>query len=74
MKRVRDPLYIVAFGSRLRELRTGRELSMEQLGHLAQIPLSQVARIELGKINPSISTAKALADALGITVAELMTF
>jgi len=69
---VRDYPFMNAFGNRVRELRIERKLSQEQLGHLAQISLSQVARIEHGKINATICTAKVLAEALDVTVSELM--
>jgi len=71
---VRDYSFMKAFGDRVHELRIERNLSLEQLGHLAQISLSQVARIEYGQINTTICTAKVIAEALGVTIGELMTF
>jgi len=71
---VRDYPFMNAFGARVRELRLKRNWSQEQLGHRAQITLSQVARIEHGKTNPTICTVKVLATALEMPVGELMTF
>lgn len=62
-----------AFGKKLRTLRIARDLSQEQLANLAEIPLSQVGRIERGEINTTISTMSALAVALELSLYELFT-
>ena len=62
--KIRDHSYIKAFGDHLRELRTKKELSQEELAYTADIPISQIGRIERGEVNTTISTIKALAKAL----------
>lgn len=41
-------------------------MSQEELANTAEIPISQIGRIERGEINTTLVTVKALADALEI--------
>ncbi|HMI02172.1 MAG TPA: helix-turn-helix transcriptional regulator [Pedobacter sp.] len=59
------------FGNNLRRIRKEKELSMEALANLAEIELSQIFRIETGKINPKLTTILTIAKALGINPKEL---
>jgi transcriptional regulator with XRE-family HTH domain len=59
------------FGNNLRRIRKEKELSMEALANLAEIELSQIFRIETGKINPKLITILTIAKALGISPKEL---
>jgi transcriptional regulator with XRE-family HTH domain len=59
------------FGNNLRRIRKEKELSMEALANLAEIELSQIFRIETGKINPKLTTVLTIAKALGINPKEL---
>ena len=47
---------------------------MEILSYDAGMEYSQISRIELGKINTTISTLKQLADALEVEPKELLDF
>jgi transcriptional regulator with XRE-family HTH domain len=69
---IKDHLVIEAFGKRLKTLRTSMNLSQEELANLAEIPLSQIGRIERGEGNPTLSTINALAIALNLPISELM--
>jgi transcriptional regulator with XRE-family HTH domain len=71
---IKNQKIIKAFGSRLREMRITKGFSQEQLANNADVPISQVGRIERGETNPTISTIYALASALSTTMAELMSF
>jgi transcriptional regulator with XRE-family HTH domain len=62
---------IEEFGKKIRNLRTSKKLSMQTLANLADIELSQVHRIETGKINPKLITILRLAKALNISVETL---
>lgn len=60
-----------AFGKNLRRIRKEKDLSMEALANLAEIELSQIYRIETGKINPKLITILRIAKALEISSREL---
>jgi transcriptional regulator with XRE-family HTH domain len=55
-----------AFGKRLREVRKSKKLSQERLGHIIGLTVSQVGRIERGKINTSLMMIYNLALALEV--------
>jgi transcriptional regulator with XRE-family HTH domain len=59
------------FGNNLRRIRKEKDLSMEALANLAEIELSQIFRIETGRINPKLITILTIAKALGISPKEL---
>lgn len=71
---IRNEKVIKAFGKNLRTLRKNKKLSIEQLAYDANLEYSQVARIERGEINTTISSAYALADALEISLSSLFNF
>ena len=58
------------FGKRVRDLRKSQNLSQEELANLADVPLSQIGRIERGEVNITISSIAALATALKISMLE----
>lgn len=74
MAKVRDQDYITAFGANLRKLRNSKKITMTELANVCGIEYRQVADIELGKINTSISTVKALALALHLSPKDLFDF
>lgn len=61
------------FGENLRKIRKSKKLSMEQVANLAEIEVSQIYRIETGKINPKLTTILLIAMALEISPKELFT-
>lgn len=69
---VKNKALIKAVGSKIRELRILRELSQEDLANEADVPLSQIGRIERGENNPTISTLFVLAQALHVELKELV--
>ena len=54
MNNLRDKDLLIKFGERVKRLRTFKSLTLEQLAFAADMELSQVHRIEKGKINPHI--------------------
>lgn len=74
MNNIKDIVYIKKFGKNLNKIRLSNKISQEVLAYTADIPISQVGRIERGEINTTISTAKAIANALKIPVKELFDF
>ncbi|MBI5219517.1 MAG: helix-turn-helix transcriptional regulator [Bacteroidia bacterium] len=65
---------IEAFAIRLKEVRKKTGISQSQLAFEAGISLSQVARIETARINPTLSTVFAVARALNVSISELFLF
>ena len=62
------------FGDNLRRMRKSQDLSMEALANMADMELSQIARIETGKINPKLLTLLSIAKALKIQPSELFLY
>ena len=72
MNNLRNKETLEHFGNKLKRLRTSKGFTLEQLAFEADIELSQVHRVEKGKINPTLTTLMALARGLNITLAELV--
>lgn len=59
-------------GARVRRLRATAGMTQQQLAVAAGLAVSNVAQIEQGKIpDPRLSTLRALAKAMGVTVSDL---
>jgi transcriptional regulator with XRE-family HTH domain len=71
---VRNKRVLKRFGKHLRLLRETGKLSQEALANEANVPISQIGRIERGEINATLSTLNALADALKMPLSDLMKF
>ena len=74
MINVKNKEFISAFGVNLKYLRKEAGLSQEDLANDADIPLSQVGRIERGEVNTTISTVFVLAIALKVEITDLFKF
>jgi transcriptional regulator with XRE-family HTH domain len=72
--RTRNIAYCKAFGEHLRNLRKKKGLTMMELAYEADIEYSQIAKIERGVSNTTISTVHLLAKALEIKPIELFRF
>ena len=72
MNNLRNSDLLIKFGERVRRLRISHNLTLEQLAFAADMELSQVHRIEKGKINPTYTTLLALASGLEISLTELI--
>jgi transcriptional regulator with XRE-family HTH domain len=69
---IRNKELLVKFGKHLKKLRESKNLSQQELANRCDIEHSQISRIELGKINTTISTMFLLAEKLNIDVTELV--
>src|SRR3954468_17061415 len=58
-------------GSRLREAREGRGVSLRELARRVGVSPSLVSQIELDRVNPSVSTLYALVTELGVTMSDV---
>lgn len=72
MINVKNKVLIKAIGVKIKELRVSRKLTQEELAYEADVPLSQIGRIERGENNPTISTLFVLAEALKIDLRDLV--
>ena len=61
------------FGSRVREIRERKDISQERLGELAGLHRTYVSSLERGKRNVSLVNIEKIANALGVTMADLVT-
>jgi len=71
---IKNEDYLKEFGKNLQKIRRQAKLTQENLANDADIPLSQIGRIERGEINTTISTLRVLAKALAIEPKELLDF
>ena len=70
----RDNEFLKKFGKNLRRIRQEGNLSQETLSDIAEVPRSQIARIERGEVNPTINTLKRIADVLKVDISLLFQF
>jgi transcriptional regulator with XRE-family HTH domain len=71
MNNTRDEKRLIEFGAQIRRLRKAKKLTMKGVAFDADIESSQVHRIEIGKINPTLTTILLLADGLEISPSRL---
>ena len=74
VKRTPNKEALKAFGMKLRELRKDKGLTQETLSYLADIELSTLNRIELGKAGTSLTNVFAICEALGVHPKQLFDF
>jgi transcriptional regulator with XRE-family HTH domain len=63
-----NQVLIEEFGKRIRQLRTERNLSQEQLAELTGFRRTYTGMIERGERNPSLSNVGVFADVFGISL------
>jgi transcriptional regulator with XRE-family HTH domain len=63
---------LLLVGSKMREIRTIKNISIETLANTSGMDYSQLARMELGQVNFTISYLFRVAEALGVTPKELL--
>lgn len=63
---------IVSFAANLRRRRKELGLSQEQLGARANIQMADISRYESGSRDPRISTVERLAEALELSISDLL--
>lgn len=72
MESEREVTFRTAFGERVRRLRIEKGLSQYQLADISNLDRSTIKRVESGTINTTLETAKVIAEALGMTLSELV--
>ena len=71
INRMKDSI-IIKFGKRVREERTKRNLSQEQLAELANVHRTYIGMVERGEKNITLMNIERIAKALQISVSELL--
>jgi len=69
---LRNEKLLETFGKRVRKLRIEKNLTLEELAFACDIELSQVHRIEKGKVNITLSTMEVLAKGLETSIGKLL--
>lgn len=67
-----DNIYIKKFGERVKTLRKARKMTQEDLSVPDEISRSTISMIEIGANDITLSKVKLIADALEISVSELL--
>ncbi len=73
-KLVFDQKGIEAFAEQLKKIRLNEGYTQSQLAFESGLSLSQIARIETARINPTLSTVFALARTLNVPLTDLFDF
>jgi transcriptional regulator with XRE-family HTH domain len=66
-------LSIVELGSKLKEIRRGQGVTLQQIADQTGLSKSFVSQIETGSANPSIASLKKITDVLGVPLGALFT-
>ena len=73
-KLIFDQPGLEAFAAQLKKIRTNKGFTQNQLSFEVGISISQIARIEIVRINPILSTVFVLARTMGVSLSELFDF
>jgi transcriptional regulator with XRE-family HTH domain len=71
-KYFKDEKLLVQIGDKIRKIRTERGLSQEFLANECDVDYSQINRMELGKVNFSVSFLSKIASALKVQPRDLL--
>jgi transcriptional regulator with XRE-family HTH domain len=71
---LRNQIFISLVGNRIKELRYLHKKTQEDVAFEIGIEITQLSRIENGKINTSISQICEIAKAIGVEPKEIFTF
>ena len=68
----RDERWLLDFGLNLKTIRERQHFTQEKLAYSSQLSLSQIARIETGKVNTTLCTIVLIAKTLKVEPSELL--
>jgi transcriptional regulator with XRE-family HTH domain len=66
-----DAVAASRLGERVRELRRGRGLTLEDLAERSGVSRAMISKVERGEKNPTLVVAARLAEGLGVTLSQL---
>lgn len=61
-------------GKQIQKLRELKGISQQDLAARCNFEKSNMSRLEAGRVNPTLSTLEKIANALHVTLAEIVTF
>jgi transcriptional regulator with XRE-family HTH domain len=61
-------------GKQIQKLRELKGISQQDLAARCNFEKSNMSRLEAGRVNPTLSTLEKIANALQVTLAEIVTF
>lgn len=64
--------YLIRIGKNIKELRCGKGLSQSELAYMCNFEKTNMSRIESGKNNPTIKTLLKIADALEVSLFDIL--
>lgn len=68
----RDEKWLLEFGKNLKKVREEVGFTQEKLAYESELSLSQIARIETGKVNPTLCTIIVIAKTLSVEPSYLL--
>lgn len=74
MNHTRDEKWLKAFGEHFRMIRLRLKLTQKNLAFESEVEVSQISRLENGKINPTVTSLLTYAKAMNISASELFEF
>ena len=69
---MKEEIFLKKIGQRIKEMREAKGLSQQELAAKLDYEKSNMSRLESGRVNPRITTLQNVADALKITLPELL--
>lgn len=69
---MRNDIYLKEMGSKIRAARKANKMSLERLGELISMNISNLSFLERGRTNPHLLTLKSIADVLELDVKDLI--
>lgn len=63
---------LVAIGLRIRKARTARSMTLQELASASGVSTSMLSLVERGRVSPSIGSLIVIAEALGVTMSDLI--
>ncbi|MFD1874291.1 helix-turn-helix domain-containing protein [Hymenobacter bucti] len=71
---MKNPALLLSFGAHLRTLRKQRGLSQQALADEADLSWPTIQRVEAGNQSATLEVLAALAEALGLSLSDLLRF
>jgi transcriptional regulator with XRE-family HTH domain len=65
-------IYLEGFGANVRRVRLARNASQEAVSHRTRLHRTEIGKVEQGIVEPRLTTVVILADALNVSLDELV--